>query len=77
MRLPIAFTPFQCVRTIVQALGHMAAGAHVVGVARARPVDAHAMAGAGASRIGGRAAVDRVRDIEAGHVVGIVAEEVQ
>lgn len=77
MSLSIAFTPFQSVRTIVQTLWHMTTGAHIVGVTRARSVDAHTMAGAVACRIGGRASVDGVRDIEAGHVVGIVAEEVE
>lgn len=55
----------------------MTTGAHIVGVTRARSVDAHTMAGAVACRIGGRASVDGVRDIEAGHVVGIVTEEVE
>lgn len=77
VRLSIAFAPTQCVRTIVQTLGHMATGAHIVGIARARAVHAHAVAGAVARRIRGRAAVDAVRDVEAGHIVGVVAEKVQ
>lgn len=77
MRLAIAFAATQCVRTIVETLGQMAAGAHVIGVTRACAVHADTVAGTVALRIGGRAAVHRVRNVEAGHVVGVVTKEVQ
>lgn len=77
MSFPITFALIESERTIVRAFGHIASGAHVIGITSAGAVHTNTMTRTINGRIDGRTAVYLVRYIEAGHVVRIVTEKMQ
>lgn len=77
MRLPIAFALVQQPRTVAHAFRLITSRSHIIRIARARSVHTDAMTGTIAMRFARRTTVHRVGDIKAGHIVRIVAEEMQ